>query len=89
MQSTINMLYIMLGGLGPLRKFLKISKLLSTNGSAVPSVCDPEEHNSHAGYARSDVRISFAPHAVLLRPLRDHTGHEMHPRGFTALEKIT
>ena len=33
------------------------------------------------------VRISLAPHAVLLMPLRGHTGHEMHPYGFTALQK--
>ena len=26
-------------------------------------------------------------HAVLLMPLRGHTGHEMHPRSFTASEK--
>ena len=36
---------------------------------------------------RSAVRISLAPHAVLLIPLRDHTGHEMHPRGFTTSQK--
>ena len=35
------------------------------------------------------IRISLAPHAVLLMPLRGHTGHEMHPRGFTASEKAT
>ena len=39
------------------------------------------------GWARPAVRISLAPHAVLLMPLRGHTGHEMHPRGLTALEK--
>ena len=32
-------------------------------------------------------KISLAPHAVLLMPLRGHTGHEMHPRGFASSEK--
>ena len=27
-------------------------------------------------------------HVVLLMPLRGRTGHEMHPRGFTALQKV-
>ena len=33
---------------------------------------------------RSAIRINLAPHAVLLMPLRGHTGHEMYPRGFAA-----
>ena len=39
------------------------------------------------GKSRSAVRISLAPHAALLMALRGHTGHEMHPRGLTALGK--
>ena len=39
------------------------------------------------GEARSAVRISLAHHTVLLMPLRDYTGHEMHPHGLTASEK--
>ena len=41
------------------------------------------------GEARSAVRISLAPHAVLSMPLRGHmyTGHEMHICGLTASEK--
>ena len=35
----------------------------------------------------SNSSISLVPHAVLLMPLRGHTGHEMHPRGFTVSEK--
>ena len=41
------------------------------------------------GKARSAVRISLAPHAILLMPLRRHTVHEMHPRGLTASKKAT
>ena len=40
------------------------------------------------GEARSAIRVSLAPHAVLLMPLSGHTGHEMHPRGLTASEKV-
>ena len=47
----------------------------------MPSVGDPDWHNSNS----RPVRISLAPHAVLLMHLRGHTGHEKHPRGFTAL----
>ena len=41
------------------------------------------------GKARSAIRISLAFHAVLLMPLRGHTGHKMHPRGLKVLVKAT
>ena len=39
------------------------------------------------GKAGSAVRISLAPHTVLLMPLRGHMDHEMHPHGLTVSEK--
>ena len=65
----------------------KLKQTFKYKGSAVPSVGNSYWHNSPAGKARSPVRINMAPHAVLLMPLRGHTGHEMYPRGLTALEK--
>ena len=47
-----------------------------------PSVGDPDWHNSLGRPGN----LSLALHAVLLMPLRSHTGHEMHPHGFAALE---
>ena len=39
------------------------------------------------GEARSAIRISLESHAALLMHLRGYTGHEIHPRGLTVLEK--
>ena len=40
------------------------------------------------GLARSAIKISLAPHAVLLMPLGGHISHEMHPCGFKALPSV-
>ena len=48
----------------------------------MPSVGDPGWHNPQGRPG-----LLLAPHAVLLIPLRGHTGHEMHPRGLTVSEK--
>jgi len=47
---------------------------LDTHSSAMPSV-------------RYAIRISLVPHAVLLMPLRGHTGHEIHLRGLKNVGK--
>ena len=44
---------------------------------------DPDWQNSNG----RQVRISLAPHAVLLMPLRGPTGHEMNPNGFIVSQK--
>ena len=58
------------------------ANIQQTKGSAVPSVGEPSWHAQLMIIRKA----SLAPHAVLLMPLRDHTGYEMHPYGLTALE---
>ena len=37
-------------------------------------------------YRIAAIRSSLAPLVVFIMPLKGYTGHEMHPRGLTALE---
>ena len=50
----------------------------------MPSIGALDWHNSQA---RPTVKINLVPHAVLLMPLREHTGHKIHPHDLTALKK--
>ena len=58
------------------------SKHLNTNG-----INRQPRQAQRTGEARSAVTISLALHAVLLMPLKGHTGHEMRLYGLIASEK--
>ena len=70
------------GGWGERGAVGRLKQHSSTNGGAMPSVGDPDWHNSQY---RPGLLLELIWHPLM--PLRGHIGHEMH-RGFTVSEKI-